>query len=76
VEGVGNVGNSPGQGLAILTPVLVCFKIAFSVCIVAVVCLIYVLISETDISEGGIEKVNSKSLWRVSILTYSMALQP
>jgi hypothetical protein len=49
-----------------LTPVLVCIKIAFSPYIVAVVCLIHVLLSETDNNEEGIEIVLDKSLWRVN----------
>jgi hypothetical protein len=62
------VGDSPGpcacRGLACLTPVLVCIGIGFSPHIVAVVCLICVLLSETDNDEEGIEKVFNKSLWR------------
>jgi hypothetical protein len=50
------------QGLACLTPVL---GIAFSHYIVAIVCFIHVLLSETDNSEKGIEKVFDKSLWAV-----------
>jgi hypothetical protein len=54
------VGDGPGprtcRGLACLTPVLVCIKIAFSPFIVAVVCLTHVLLSETDNNEEGIEK--------------------
>jgi hypothetical protein len=53
------------QGLAYLTPVLVCIGIAFSPYIVATVCLMHVLLSETDNNEG-IEKVFDKSLWRVN----------
>jgi hypothetical protein len=45
------------QGLACLTPVLVCIGIAFPPYIVAVVCIIHVLLSETDNNEEGIEKV-------------------
>jgi hypothetical protein len=40
--------------------------IAFSFYIVAAVCLIRVLLFETDNSEEGIEKVFIKSLWRVN----------
>jgi hypothetical protein len=54
------------QGLARLTPVLVCIGIAFSPYIVAVVCLIHVLLSETDNNKGGIQKILDKSLWRVN----------
>jgi hypothetical protein len=54
------------QGLTCLTPVHVCIRIAFSSYIVAVVCLIHVLLSETDNNEEGIEKVFNKSLWRVN----------
>jgi hypothetical protein len=66
---VGEVGDGPGSrvcwGLACLAPVLVCIGIAFSPYIVAVVCLVHVLSSETDNNEEGIEKVFDKSLWRV-----------
>jgi hypothetical protein len=51
------------QGLVCLTPVLVCIGIAFSPYIVAVVCLICGLLSETDNNEEGIEKVFDKTLW-------------
>jgi hypothetical protein len=49
-----------------LTPVLVYIGITFPPYIVAVVCLIHVLLSETDNNEEGIEKVFDKSLWRVN----------
>jgi hypothetical protein len=54
------------QGLACLTPVLACISIASSPYIVAVVCLIHELLSETDNNEEGIERVFNKSLWRVN----------
>jgi hypothetical protein len=60
-KGVGEVGDGRGprayRGFACLTPVLVCIGIAFCPYIVAVVCLIHVLLSETDNNEKGIEKV-------------------
>jgi hypothetical protein len=43
-----------------------CIRIAFSPYIVAVVCLIHVLLSETDNNEEEIEKVFDKRLWRVN----------
>jgi hypothetical protein len=52
------------QGLACLTPVLLCIGIVFSPYIVAVVCLIHVLLSETNNNEEGTENVFDKSLWR------------
>jgi hypothetical protein len=54
------------QGLMCLTLVLVCIGIAFSPYIVAVVCLIHVLLSETDNNEEEIEKVFDKSLWQIN----------
>jgi hypothetical protein len=54
------------EGLACLTPVLVCTGIAFSPYIVAIVCLLHVLLSETDNNEEGIENIFDKSLWRVN----------
>jgi hypothetical protein len=55
-KGVGEVGDSPGP--RVLTPVLVCIKrIPFSPYIDAAVCVIHVLLSETDNNEEGIEKV-------------------
>jgi hypothetical protein len=54
------------KGLACLTPALVCIGIAFSPYIVVVVCIIHVLLSETDNNEEGIEKVFYKSLWKVN----------
>jgi hypothetical protein len=75
-KGVGEVGDGPGphtcMDLACLTPVLVC--IAFSLYIVAVVCLIHILclihalctLSEADNQEEGIEKIFDKSLKRVN----------
>jgi hypothetical protein len=48
------------------TPVLVCIGIAFSPYIVAVVCLTYVLLSETENNGEGIQKVFDKSLWAVN----------
>jgi hypothetical protein len=54
------------QGLACLTPVLVCIEINFPPYIVGVVCLTHVLSSETDNNEEGIEKVFHKSLWRAN----------
>lgn len=69
-EGLGKVGSGPGpctcSGLKYFTSVLVCVIIAFSLYIVSVVCLIIVLLSETDNSDGEIEKVFNKSLWRVN----------
>jgi hypothetical protein len=69
-NGVGELGDGPGfrafWGLACLTPRFVCIGIAFSPCIVAVVCLIRALLSETDNNEEGIEKVFDKSLWRAN----------
>jgi hypothetical protein len=53
------------QGLMCLTPVPVCIGIVFSPYTVVVVCLIHVLLSETDNNEG-VEKVFNKSLWRVN----------
>jgi hypothetical protein len=52
------------RGLECLTPVLECIGIAFSPYTVAVICLMHVLLSETDNSEKGIEKVLDKSLCR------------
>jgi hypothetical protein len=49
-----------------LTPVLVCVGIAFSPYIVAVVCLVHALLSETDNNEEGIKKFFDKSQWRVN----------
>jgi hypothetical protein len=64
------VGKRPGpcacRGLACLRPVLVCIGIDFSPNIVAIVCLTNVLLTETDNSDEGIEKVFDKSLWRVN----------
>jgi hypothetical protein len=54
------------QGLACLTPVLVCIGIAFPPHIVVVVHLIRVLLSEADNNEEGTEKVFDKSLWTVN----------
>jgi hypothetical protein len=57
-----------GKGWAILqclTPVLECIGIVFFLSIV-VVCLIHVLLSETNITEEGTEKVFDKSLGRVN----------
>jgi hypothetical protein len=62
VKGVGEVGN----GLACLTPVLVCIGIAFSPYVVAVSALYTYFLSETENSEEGIEKVFGKRLWRVN----------
>jgi hypothetical protein len=61
----GSAKWATAQGLTCLTPVLVCIEIAFSPYIVAVVCRIHVLLSETDNNEEGIEKIFDKSLWRV-----------
>jgi hypothetical protein len=61
---VGEVGDGPGPracwGFAYLKPVLVRVEITFSPHIVAVVCLIHVLLSETDNNEEDFHK----SLWR------------
>jgi hypothetical protein len=69
-KGVGEVGDDREtracRGLACLTPVLVCIKIVCSPYIVAVVCLIHVLLSETDNNEEGIEKLCYKSSWKVN----------
>jgi hypothetical protein len=69
-KGMGKVGYGQGpracRGLACLSPVLVCIRIAFSPYIAAVVCLIYLLLSEIDNNEEQIEKVSNKSLWRVN----------
>jgi hypothetical protein len=54
------------QGLPCLTPVPVCIGIAFSPDIVAVLCLIHVLLSETINNEEEIEKIFDKSLWSVN----------
>jgi hypothetical protein len=51
------------RGLACLATILVCIGIAFSPYIVAVVCLIHVLSSETINNKAGTE-VFDKSLWR------------
>jgi hypothetical protein len=42
------------------------YGIAFSPKIVAIVCLIHILLSETDKNEEGIQKVFDKSLWSIS----------
>jgi hypothetical protein len=49
-----------------LTPVLGSTRIAFSPYIIAVVCLIHVLSSETNSNEEGTEKVSDISLWRIN----------
>jgi hypothetical protein len=54
------------QGLASLTPALVCIGIAFTPYTVAVVCLRHVLLSEIDNNEEGIKKVFYKSPWTVN----------
>jgi hypothetical protein len=46
----------------------VCIGIAFSPYIVAVVCLMHVLLSETDNNGEGIEKVFDKTMWRVTTI--------
>jgi hypothetical protein len=59
-------GLTPIGGLVCLTTVLICIRIAFSPYIVTAVCLIHVLLSETNNNEEGTEKVFNKSLWRVN----------
>jgi hypothetical protein len=49
------------RGLACLTPVLVCIRIAFFPYIVAVVCLIHVLLYETDNSEKELRNLSIKA---------------
>jgi hypothetical protein len=44
------------QGLTCLRPLLLYIGIAFSLYVAAVVCIIHVLLSETDNNEEGIEK--------------------
>jgi hypothetical protein len=66
VKGLGEVGDSPGpptcRGPTCLTPVPVCIRITFPPCIVAIVFLIHVLLSETNNNEEGIKNVFNKSL--------------
>jgi hypothetical protein len=54
------------QGLASLTPVLVCIGITFTPYTVTVVCLIHVLLYETDNNEEGIKKGFYKSPWTIN----------
>jgi hypothetical protein len=57
-KGVGKVVDGPGPcACTCPTPVLVCIGIAFPPYIVAIVCLVHVLLSETDNNEEGTEKV-------------------
>lgn len=58
--------ETTAQGLASLTPLLSSNEIAFSRYIVAIVCHVYVLLSETDSNGEGIEKVFNKNVWRVN----------
>jgi hypothetical protein len=64
VKRVGKVGDDPGPLTCrdLLTPVVVCIRIAFSPKIVAVVCLIHILLSESNDNAEGIGKVFDKSL--------------
>jgi hypothetical protein len=62
----GERGWATAQGLVCLTSVSVCIGIAFYPHIVSVVCLIHVLLSETDNNGEEIEEVFDKSLWRVN----------
>jgi hypothetical protein len=59
------------QGLICLTPVLVYVAIAFSPYIVATVCLIHGLLSETDNNEEGIEEVFDEGLWTVTVFLHA-----
>jgi hypothetical protein len=63
-KGVVEVGDGPGPRVP--HTCTLCVGIAFSPYIVTVVCLIHVLLSETDNNEEGIEEVVDISLWRVN----------